>query len=361
MSASVRSLIEAYDSRAPLAHARTPPSGWYTDSRIDALEAESVFAMNWQLVARVDQLENDGEFVSADVAGEPIVIVRHGKLRAFYNVCRHHAARVVPHGDGCVNALHCPYHGWTYNLDGTLRSAPHFEGVDDFDEHQFGLNAIRVDMWECWVFVCLDPDAPSLEDFLGSLFNRLVVLDVSSLKFHKRISYDMNCNWKVFVDNYHDGGYHVPHIHRGLTSALDTQQYKIEIDDRYCLQTCPIDSGKSDVRAGELAFYCWLYPNTMINWYDGVMDVNLTVPLPGNRCRVHFDHYFADQDDAFKQQSIAVADQIQLEDIAISESVQIGLQSRSYDTGRLSVAKESGEHLFHRLLHGDLQKALGNL
>ncbi|MFB3107561.1 MAG: Rieske 2Fe-2S domain-containing protein, partial [Pseudomonadales bacterium] len=99
MSPSVNSLIEAYDPTTPLSQASTPPSGWYTDSRIDALEAQRVFASSWQLVARVEQLENNGQFVSTDVAGEPILIVRDGELRAFYNVCRHHAARVVAYGD----------------------------------------------------------------------------------------------------------------------------------------------------------------------------------------------------------------------------------------------------------------------
>jgi choline monooxygenase len=345
-------LLAGYDPAAPLAAASTPPSGWYTDSAFAALERERVFGRTWQMVARLEQLSNDGDYVAADVAGEPVVVVRDGALRAFYNVCRHHAARVMD-GAGCARALHCPYHGWTYDLDGSLRSTPGFAGALDFDRADHGLRPLRVDAWEQWVFVCLDREAPPLADQLGSVGERIARLGIGDLAFHQRVSYQLDCNWKVYMDNYLDGGYHVPFLHRELNGALDTRGYRVESAGRGCVQSCPTSDADS-VRGGTTAWYFWLYPNLMINCYQGLMDVNLVLPVSAERSIVHFDYYFSGQPEQFMHDSIAVAHRVQLEDAAICASVQRGLNSRSYDVGRLAPQKESGEHLFHRLLHADL-------
>ena len=357
---TLQQMLNAYDPSLGLTRASTPPASWYTEPEFFRAECRQVFHQNWLLAARVEQLHEAGDYLALDVAGEPILLVRDQSLRAFYNVCRHHAAQVMPEGEGCAKALHCPYHGWTYNLDGSLRRAPKFDGAENFNPDSQGLVSIRVDTWANWIFVCLNPQSMSLQQYLGDLMQRLGRLDVTRLEFTQRVSYEMNCNWKVYVDNYLDGGYHVPFLHKDLSSALDNSGYQIETATRYCLQSCPIASEEtgSAVRTGDMAYYYWLYPNTMINWYEGVMDVNIVQPVAPDRCRVHFDYYFEGQSDAFRQQSIALAHQVQKEDIQISESVQRGLHSASYDTGRLSPVKEAGEHLFHRLLHADMQRAL---
>jgi choline monooxygenase len=177
-------------------------------------------------------------------------------------------------------------------------------------------------------------------------------------------SYTLNCNWKVYVDNYLDGGYHVPHLHRGLNSVLDYVHYTIETVDRCCIQSSPMRSSAEDAatgatRQGDRCYYFWQYPNFMINWYAGVMDTNLVVPRGIDRTEVIFDFYFADVSEgsaAYRRQSIEVSGRIQDEDVAICESVQRGLKSRAYDAGRLSVRREAGEHLFHRLLAADLRR-----
>jgi choline monooxygenase len=352
------SLLSEFDPDLELARAHTPPAGWYVDRDLAELEAEAVFATTWQMVARVDQLGDAGDYVTAEIAGEPIVVVRDGdRLRAFYNVCRHHAAQVATGDCGSVRALHCPYHGWTYNLDGSLRNAPNFEGALDMGGNRFNLQPIRIETWRGWVFVCLDDETDDLASTLDGLE---IDFDPEELGHHRRVTYELGCNWKVYVDNYLDGGYHVPYLHRELNGALDTSAYQIETGPRHCMQSCPTSSEGSAaaaVRDG-MAWYLWLYPNLMINYYEGLMDVNLVQPAGPDRCLVHFDYYFADQDDAFREQSIAVADRVQREDIAICESVQRGLRSRSYDTGRLSPGKEAGERLFHQLLHQDLKRAV---
>jgi choline monooxygenase len=184
----------------------------------------------------------------------------------------------------------------------------------------------------------------------------------------ERRHYTVECNWKVFVDNYLDGGYHVPYLHKGLGSVLDYSQYTIELGARACLQSSPMvragaEERTAQVRTGDRASYFWLYPNLMINCYADAMDTNLVIPRGVSRTDVIFDYFFADVSDAARARnlaSIAVSEQIQDEDVGICASVQRGLTSRAYTAGRLSVRREAGEHLFHRLLHADLVSGPGH-
>ncbi|HUN80716.1 MAG TPA: aromatic ring-hydroxylating dioxygenase subunit alpha [Phycisphaerae bacterium] len=366
MQQTISDLIDAYNVRAPLPRAATIPSGWYTDSRISELENAAVFGSTWQMVGRIDQVAGAGQYFTSDIAGQPIVVVRgeDGALRAFYNVCRHHAAIVATQPEGKCSVLRCPYHGWTYGLDGALKGMIEMEGVECFDESDNGLVPVRVETWENFVFVRPGSDATSLSDFLSDVPARVKPLELSKLRFFERRSWTLNCNWKVYVDNYLDGGYHVPHLHKGLNTVLEYANYQIEVKDRYCLQWSPMkqgkDAGVASVRKGDKAYYYWIYPNFMLNWYEGVMDTNVVLPLGVDKCLVIFDFYFDEvgaTTEERNRQSIAVGERVQQEDIDICESVQRGLASRAYDVGRLSVRREAGEHLFHRLLAGDLRRA----
>ncbi len=193
-------------------------------------------------------------------------------------------------------------------------------------------------------------------------------LGLDRYHFVERREWTFECNWKVFVDNYLDGGYHVPHLHKGLSSVLDYSQYTISNGDRYCLQQAPIthENAEGDVaavRTGPRALYYWLYPNFMINWYEGVLDTNLVLPISVGRSRVIFDFYFTDvatpEAIARNKASIDVGNRVQDEDLAICDAVQKGLGSRAYVAGRLSVRREGGEHLFHRMLAADLKAGAG--
>jgi choline monooxygenase len=366
---SVEEILASYNDKAPLSEASTIPGPWYVDPRVAELEARSVFSKNWQAIGRADQVEKPGQFVTATIAGEPIVAVRgtDGQLRAFYNVCRHHAAKVVTESCGSASILHCPYHGWNYGLDGSLKGMPEFDGVKNFERQENGLVPVKADTWEAFVFVNLDPQAEPLRDFLGCLVKRCQPLGLGKLHYFDRKTYDIGCNWKVFVDNYLDGGYHVPHLHKGLNSVLDYKQYTIENEDRYCLQSSPMvtsdeDAATGATRKGDRAWYFWQYPNFMINCYAGYMDTNLVIPMDVDHCRVIFDFYFGDVSESrreYNAQSIAVGDRVQSEDLGICEDVQRGLKSRAYGAGRLSVRREAGEQLFHRLLAADLKNGLG--
>ncbi|TMQ22529.1 MAG: aromatic ring-hydroxylating dioxygenase subunit alpha [Deltaproteobacteria bacterium] len=366
MADSLESLLGSYDDTAPVERAWTIPAAWYTDPRIAALERRTVWSRTWQLVGRAAQLASPGEFVTAEVAGEPIVVVRgaDGVLRGFINVCRHHAAAVLTAPCGVVDRLRCPYHGWTYDLAGQLRGVPEFDGVSGFDRAASGLVPVAVATWEGLVFVHLDPDPPPLETYLGALVGQVAPLGLGRMVFCERREYTLACNWKVFVDNYLDGGYHVPHLHPSLNSVLTYTDYTIETFARFCLQSSPIEGGgdaqTAAVRKGR-ALYYWIYPNLMLNWYEGHLDTNLVLPLDIDRTRVVFEFFFSDGSAAARDEyarSIAVAERIQHEDVAICESVQRGLGSRAYRAGRLSVRREAGEHLFHTLLARDLRRGV---
>jgi choline monooxygenase len=365
-SANVADIVASYDAAAPLAEASTIPAPWYVDPRIAELERQTVFSRSWQVMGRTDQVAKPGQFVTATVAGEPVVAVRgnDGVLRAFYNVCRHHAAAVVTEPCGQASILHCPYHGWNYGLDGALKGMPEFEGVRNFERKDNGLVPVRVETWEQFVFVNLDSEAAPLNEFLGSLINRVSPLGLGQLHYFTTKIYDIACNWKVFVDNYLDGGYHVPHLHKGLSSVLDYKQYTIENEDRYCLQSSPMVSSAEDAatgatRKGDRARYFWLYPNFMFNCYAGYLDTNLVIPLDVDHCRVVFDFHFSDVSEAaraYNEESVAVGNRVQDEDLGICEAVQRGLKSRAYGAGRLSVRREAGELWFHKLLAADLKR-----
>ncbi|WP_068547643.1 aromatic ring-hydroxylating oxygenase subunit alpha [Thalassotalea crassostreae] len=356
----IKKVIAQYDPTNPLSKASTPPSLWYTEPEIAKLEIDTVFSNNWLIAARIDQLAKNGDYVATEIAKQPIVLVKGESIKAFYNVCRHHGAQVMETGTGCTRALTCPYHAWSYKLNGNLCSTPKFDGVENFNKSENGLIEVRCEVWQKWVFVCLNDNAPSLTEFLGSLNSEISALQPESMSFHQRVSYQLNCNWKVYVDNYLDGGYHVPILHKGLNSALDGKLYKIETKDRFCLQSCPTkkrDNEFSNVRTGTARYY-WQYPNLMLNLYDGIMGIMIVEPISVDKCVVIFDYFFDNSNPKFtaefRDNSVTVANKIQDEDTYVCESVQRGLASKGYDTGRLSVEKEAGEHLFHKLLFTDL-------
>ncbi|PYS70464.1 MAG: (2Fe-2S)-binding protein [Acidobacteria bacterium] len=363
-------LIESYNPCSTLDRAFTIPSSWYTNNDLYNLELKTVFSSSWHYAARRDQLEQPGQYVTTDIGNEPIVIVRGNDnvLRAFFNVCRHHAAVVMDQTEGTAAQLRCPYHGWTYSLAGELKGTPDFTGVCDFERERNGLVQVELAEWESWVFVKLNVGPPDLSEFLGSALSKQISpLQVQDLYWLERRHYHFDCNWKVFVDNYLDGGYHIPYLHKGLDSVLDYSNYLIENGERFCLQWSPMVSAGAEaqtgaVRKGERALYYWIYPNFMINFYDGVMDTNLVVPRGVDQTEVIFDFYFPDvvtpEAKDRNRASIEVGQRIQEEDTAICKSVQHGLNSRAYNAGRLSVRREAGEHLFHRLLHADLKSGL---
>lgn len=365
---SLRDLLRAFDPELPLEQARTIPASWYHDPEMEALERRAVFGASWQAAGRAELVAQPGSYLTWDVAGEPVAVVRDGDgiLRAFANVCRHRAAPVMTEPCGKASKLRCRYHGWTYDLTGRLRGTPEFDGVAEFRRDEQGLPPLAVELWGPYAWVhCGMPTTP-LADALAPMPAETAGR-LESLRFAERRVYDLACNWKVYVDNYLDGGYHVNTVHPGLAGVLDYSKYRTDIYENASVQRSPLrpaepGDGVAAVRSGAEAQYWWVFPNFMLNLYDGVMDTNLVLPLAPDRCRVVFDFYFADTEgDAARKfigESIAVAEQVQREDIAICEEVQRGLRSRSFDTGRFSVRREAAGYHFHQLLARRLSAAM---
>jgi|SRR5688572_18930833 choline monooxygenase len=364
----LRDEVSRFDASTPLESAWLPPSSWYNDARFFELERDTVFRNNWLIAARADQVRNTGDYVAGSITREPHVIVRNerGELNAFFNVCRHHAAQVMS-GTGCTESLVCPYHGWTYGLDGRLLRAPELGAVKDFDRGVFGLVPMSVEAWCDLLFINMGKAPSALAPQLSELASRLRDMQVESLQFVARRTYRLNCNWKVYVDNYLDGGYHVSYLHRGLAAQLDMDSYKTEVFERYSIQSGAGagNAGESETdfsdRIGDKVLYAWLYPNLMINRYGPMMDTNWVIPHGHDETEVIFDYYFTPEtarDAEFVEKSLAASDVVQKEDVDICESVQKGLGSASYDRGRYSVKREQGELHFHRLLANDFRAAL---
>jgi len=348
--------MASFSPSTPLSRAATLPSRFYLDTDVLELEKERVFGQTWQLVARTDELQRVGDFVPVTVLDEPIVITHglDGELKAFYNVCRHRAGQVAL-TKGNRKSLQCRYHGWTYGLDGTLRACPEMEETEGFRKEDFGLVPVRVDRWGPFVFVNLSDSAPPLAEVMGAIPGEV----------ERAGDYVIECNWKVYVDNYLEG-YHLPIAHPQLYKELDYDAYRVEEFRFYSKQHAPIRELKPGEEIGvdrrylrqpgaeDSALYYWLFPNTMFNIYQDNMSSNVILPLGPDRTLTVFEWFFADPGSGpgweSMQQTIAFSDEIQQEDIVICEQVQRGLRSRAYDTGRFSAKRENGVYHFQNLV-----------
>jgi choline monooxygenase len=362
---SLRQTLAQFDPTRPLERAETLPASWYWHPEVAELERRAVFQATWQPVGLAHQVATAGSYLTADVVGEPVAVVRDldGTLRAFANVCRHRGARVLQEPCGAATRLRCRYHGWTYDLAGQLRGVPEFDGVQDFRREDHGLPMWPVAVWGPFVWVHLGTPT-DLAGELAEPTRSLTPAGFESLRWVERREYELACNWKVFVDNYLDGGYHINTVHPGLAGVIDYAQYRAEVYPTCSVQLGPLrppdlDDPVARVRSGTQAQYWWVYPNLMVNLTDGVMDTNVVLPLGVERCRVIFDFYFASTDPAYIAESIAVGDQVQVEDMGICAEVQRGLVSRAYRAGRFSVKREGPGYAFHQLLGRRLVGAIG--
>jgi choline monooxygenase len=299
-----------------------------------------------------------GDYLTVDVGREPLIVVRDeaAELRVLSNVCRHRAGPVAC-GSGRRRSFQCAYHGWSYGLDGRLLGTPEFEGVFGFDRERVALPRFRAAAWGGFVFVNLDLGTPALDEVLGAVAERIRPQRVEGLTFRRRIDYEVACNWKVYVDNYLEG-YHIPLVHPALFRELDYKAYRVETARWSSRQHAPLRR-EGEVFAGgrdgeDEAFYYWVFPNLMLNFYPGNLQTNLVVPLGPERTLTRFEWYVAEPLEAAAERafekSVALSEQVQREDMAICEAVQRGLRSATYHQGRYSVLRENGVHHFHGLL-----------
>ena len=352
---------------ADISQAWTLPSHLYTDPAVLASEKEKILARTWQVIGHHDQVAKPGDYFTADLIGEPLLMVRgnDGVLRGFYNVCRHRAG---PPAEGCGSRklFRCGYHGWTYGLDGKLISATEITGVEGFRAEDFALAPVRTEEWFNLVFVNLDGNARPLLECLGDLPRQAEKFDFAAMKLVERRTYDMKCNWKTYVDNYLEG-YHLPSVHPGLNRELDFNAYVIEPYLTHVRQFSPIRGAQpgdttprryQETGEGLTTDYFWTFPNWMLNCYPDNVSLNIVLPLEAARTVAIFEWYLPEKDldrEAAKA-SVEFSHQIQMEDVGICEAVQRNLSSRSYSRGRFSVTQEKGVHAFHRMYADAMQE-----
>jgi choline monooxygenase len=338
----------------------TLPADVYLDSTLLECERQNLFGKTWQIIGRRDQVANAGDYFTAQLVGEPLLIVRGSDsvLRGFYNVCRHRAG---PPAEGCGSrkVFRCGYHGWTYSLDGRLLNAPEMDGTSNFDHSQFGLQPVPIGEWGSWVFVNLHTATEALVPSLRELPKQAAKYSLEKLKRAERREYVMECNWKIYIDNFLEG-YHLPSVHPSLNRELDYGQYVTETFEFHSRQASPIRGSQNEKDAqrhysqasgSDEAEYFWIFPNWMLNCYPDNVSLNIVLPLSVERCVAIFEWYFPENalDTNGPAQTIRFSDEIQIEDAHICEVVQQNLKSRSYTRGRFSAKQEKGVHQFHHL------------
>ena len=356
--------MEAFDIHPDIRLAETLPSRFYTSDAVFAALTERVFARSWQwLGMEVDLLPENGRVVPLSLLpgtlDEPLLLVRDadGTARCLSNVCTHRGNLLVD-APGKPRQLVCGYHGRRFTLDGRFASMPEFEQVEGFprpcdDLHRFP--------WQTWLghaFTGVDPAYP-LQGVLDAMAERVGFLPIADFRHDpsRDRTFEVAAHWALYCDNYLEG-FHIPFVHQDLNAAVDYDQYQTILFEHCNLQ---VAEAKEDVEAFALpeghvdhgrdiaAYYFWVFPNMMFNFYPWGLSVNVVEPLAKDRTRVLFRSYVLDPD------KLGVGaggdlDKVELEDEAIVENVQRGIRSHGYTTGRYSPTREQGVHHFHRLL-----------
>lgn len=365
--------LSDYHAETNTARAVTIPKRWYLSPEFLDFERRKIFWNSWQAAGHLQELSRPGDFVACEVQGEPIVLARtmEGQLRAYSNVCRHRAHPVAS-GKGNRKSLQCGYHGWTYDLNGRLLTAPEFEGVENWNKSDVCLPQVHAESWGPYAFVNLSPNPIPLQEILGKIPAEVkdAGFPVDQMIFIERRDYVVSCNWKLYIDNYLEG-YHIPMAHPGLFREIDYAQYRVDTFRYYSSAHAPIRALKEGEIPGRdrryvrsedesRALYYWIFPNFMINIYPDNLQANIILPINEKETLTIFEWFFLGPGTGegweSLHQSIAFSDQIQHEDMEICKQVQHGLQSQSYNQGRLSLKRENGVHHFHLLLHEFLNR-----
>ena len=351
------------------------PSWYYYDAEVAAREADAIFADSWQYAGHAENVARPGDYVVREIAGESIFIIRgHDQiLRAFYNVCSHRAHQLLG-GAGRTDAIVCPYHAWTYGLDGALSAARNSEKVAGFDAAALCLKPLGVEVFVNLVFVNLNPDARPLGEQLGNLNDELrsfaPELDFLTLTHSRR--YEIKANWKTIMENYAEC-YHCPTAHPDFAAGVvEMDSYRVKTHDIHHAHTSrskPPQQGsyKMDTTATARGaeFGSWfIWPNLAIEVYPGG-NLNIFHCLPdGPETSVQtIEWYFNDRDPSPAQAAIIthLHRTVRMEDVALCESVQRGLKSRAYHQGRLIVDQarsDASEHSVHHF-QSLVRRALG--
>jgi choline monooxygenase len=333
----------------------------YVDPAWFTVDQRQIIARTWQWVCHVEKLRAPGSYVTLDIAGQPIAVLRDrdGVLRAFYNVCKHRAHALLS-GEGQTSRIMCPYHAWVYRLDGQLVRAPHTEHLKGFDPGSICLEPVQAEEFCGFIYVNLDPDAAPLATQCGDLGAEIRhwAPDVDDLTFAHRLTYDIASNWKNVVDNFLEC-YHCPTAHKDFCTLIEMDTYKVTthgIWSSHMAEAGNSPSSAYDVSNATVKTHAvwWLWPNTCIMRYPGrsSMIVLNIIPAGPGRTLETYDFFLETKDpNASELDAIRYLDQVlQVEDIAIVESVQRGMATPAFDRGRI-VADPAGSGLSEHALH----------
>ncbi|MBE5105809.1 ring-hydroxylating oxygenase subunit alpha [Bacillus thuringiensis] len=345
---------------------RVLPYDLYTNPEVLKEEKDKIFSKSWQLVGHVSQVQNAGSFFTAEVAGEPIIVVR-GKdevVRAFYNVCPHRATKLEKNEAGQKKILQCGYHGWTFHLDGKLNKAPNFRGEDHACVANACLRSVRMEIAESLIFVNLDDNAVPLMESYGDFFEKLSKFpflgELKRTHDKKRV---IKANWKAFIDNYLECD-HCHTAHPSFVATLDMNDYQIITCENYSVQGSVVKPDKNygavNLNEAEMqggSFY-WLWPNLMITIYPGPgnMATIQMIPIDHETTLGVYTYYFRDENLTQEEKDLVVfAEEVRNEDVELVELEQIGFRSRAFQKGVYS-SSEQAVVQFHEMVLDALNK-----
>ena len=358
-------------------HALTLAAEYYTSAAYFEREMDALFRRMWVCAGREEQVQRPGEFFLRDLAGESLIVTRapSGRVRAFHNVCRHRGTRLCTEPNGVfAGSIQCPYHAWTYDLEGRLIGAPHMDEVPHFRKDDYPLHDVKSDTWDGHVFVNLNRDAPTLVAQLSDLPSKFAPWRMRELRLGHRITYDVRANWKLIVQNYNEC-LHCPNLHPALNrlshylsgenEPLRATYMGGRMDLRAGVETLSIDGkcpraflpglSPEDVRR---VYYYAIFPNMLLSLHPDYMMVHTLWPVAPDRtiniCEWHF------HPDALAASPFDASDAIEFWDVTnrqdwhVCELSQAGISSRAYTPGPYS-NREDLLYAFDRMierLHG---------
>jgi choline monooxygenase len=352
-----------FDIDKDIRRASTLPARVYSDPEYFELQKDRVFARSWQLVGDSSRVKAPGRVLPFTLLdgclNEPLVLTSddEGTLRCLSNVCTHRGALVVE-GEGHARSLRCRYHGRKYALDGKFVSMPEFDTTVGFPSEKDDLPRLQLERFGPLLFSGLAPEM-GFDEWIAPVRDRVSFMPLAEFTRDDATSQDylINANWALYCDNYLEE-FHIPYVHAGLAEKLDYSGYRTE---RFRYGNLQLGIAKAGEPAFDLpqghpnalervgAFYFWLFPNIMFNFYPWGLSLNVVTPLSVGRTKVAFHSYVWNA--ALRESGVGAGlDRVEMEDEAVVESVQRGVRSRLYDRGRYSERREVGTHHFHELL-----------
>lgn len=356
-------IMGRFDIHKDISLSHTLPTNFYTDPKIFEKSKDRVFARSWQFVGGSDLLKDQTTVYPFDLlAGyldEPLVLTRSkgDKILCMSNVCTHRGNLVVDN-PGNQEKLICGYHGRKFKLDGTFETMPEFGQTKDFPSDCDSLTRVPLFKWRQFLFVCLDP-LFKFDSMAQAMDEKVGYLPIEDFVFVSKLSRDylVKAHWALYCDNYLEG-FHIPFVHHQLHQVLDYNAYETILKQHCNVQIGYATSGTetfafppdhSDKGKEIGAYYFWLFPNLLFNFYPWGLSINVVTPLKMDLCKVSFYIYMHDES-KIDQSAGALLDKVEKEDEGIVENVQKGISSRFYKKGRFSPTREQGVHHFHQLL-----------